>query len=440
MTIFALSSGAGRAGVAVIRISGPASLSALEQLTGSGVFRERQARLCTLIDPRTGIHLDQALVLYFRGPRSFTGEDVAELHVHGGRAVINAVLDALESITNLRPAEPGEFTRRAFLNGKLDLTAIEGLADLVAAETEAQRRQAARVAEGGLRHLYEQWRSAIVRTQALMETAIDFSEDDVPDDLETRVDGAIDELVQAITSHLSGADRGERLRDGFHVVILGRPNVGKSSLLNWLARRDAAIVSDQAGTTRDVVEVHLDLDGYPVIVADTAGLRRSADRVEREGVDRARRRAADADLKIVVLDSTDQSGEAELWEHLDPATIAVVNKIDQVQPAPSHMRIAETVLPVSVRTGAGMDALMDALTSRVRTALDQGAELVPIRMRHRSKLHECLDHLHRAKSAPTAETRAEDLRLAARALGAIVGTVDVEDILDVIFADFCIGK
>lgn len=440
MTIFALSSGAGRAGVAVIRVSGPRAFDAVRALAGREPAADRAAALMTLSDPVSGDTLDRALVLGFRAPRSFTGEDVAELHVHGGRAVVDGVLAALGTLDGLRPAEAGEFTRQAFLNGKLDLTAVEGLADLIAADTEAQRRQAQRVARGDLRALYDGWRADLLRAQALIETAIDFSEEDIPDGLEAEVTDIVDRVSAAIADHLDDGHRGERLRDGYHVVILGAPNVGKSSLLNWLARRDAAIVSDQAGTTRDVVEVHLDLAGFPVIVADTAGLRDSADAVEREGVNRARARADDADLKIYVCDATALPTPDELAGLFGDKTLLVVNKIDLQDIEMSWAPAGRPIIAVSVKTGRGLPDLLDAITDRVRNNLAAGPDLVPTRLRHRSRLEECRRHLTQSATAGTVELRAEDLRLAARALGAIVGQVDVEDILDVIFAEFCIGK
>jgi tRNA modification GTPase len=300
-TIYALSSAGGRAGVAVIRVSGPRVIKVIEALTGRAAPRPREAALRALVDPASGVALDRALVLFFRGPESFTGEDVAEFHVHGGRAVVASVLGALGGIEGLRTALPGEFTRRAFENDKLDLTEAEGLGDLIDAETEGQRRQALRQMEGALGRLYEGWRQRLIRVLAHAEADIDFADEDLPDELTATLGPKIGALAAEIQTHLDDGHRGERLRDGVEVAIIGPPNVGKSSLLNRLAGREAAIVSDEAGTTRDVLEVRLDLGGVPVTLADTAGLREAEGRVEREGISRARARAESADLRLVMV-------------------------------------------------------------------------------------------------------------------------------------------
>jgi tRNA modification GTPase len=303
MTIFALSSGPGRAGVAVVRISGRRAHTALEAVVGR-CPSPRHASYAPICHPETGEALDRGLILWLPGPGSATGEDMAELHVHGGRAVVDGVLDALAHVAGLRPAEPGEFTRRAFDNGKLDLTQVEGLADLIAAETVAQRRQALRQMDGALAALYESWRGSLVRASAHAEAAIDFSDEELPPDLVDRLAADVRDLRAEIEAHLDDNHLGERLRDGIQIAIVGAPNVGKSSLINALAKRDAAIVAPTPGTTRDVIEVHLDLGGYPVTVADTAGLRESADEVEAEGVARARARASAADFVLRVHDAS----------------------------------------------------------------------------------------------------------------------------------------
>src|SRR5690606_16468341 len=299
MTIFALASAAGRAGVAVVRLSGSTASRALETLSSQPLPSPRRASLRRLHDS-AGERLDDALVLWFPAPHSYTGEDVVELHLHGGRAVVRDVLEALAAVPGLRPAEPGEFTRRAFDNGKLDLAEVEGLADLIDAETAGQRRQALRQLDGGLSALGEGWRARLVRILAQLEADIDFPDEDLPERVAAAVAPGIEELANEMRRHLDDGRRGEILREGFHIAIIGPPNAGKSSLLNWLAQRDAAIVSDTAGTTRDVVEVRLDLGGWPVIVADTAGLRETAETVEREGIRRARARAEAADLVIAL--------------------------------------------------------------------------------------------------------------------------------------------
>lgn len=440
-TIFALATAPGRAGVAVVRVSGPASGDALAALTGKPLPAPRMATLVRLRVPKTGEALDDALVLRFTAPRSFTGEDVVELHLHGGRAVVAGVVEALSALPGLRVAEPGEFTRRAFENGKLDLTEAEAVADLVDAETSAQRRQALRQMEGALGKLYDGWRERLTRSLAHIEADIDFPDEDLPSGVSDAARPVLDTLAAEIDAHLDDRGRGERLREGLHIAIIGAPNAGKSSLLNALARREAAIVSAHAGTTRDVIEVHLDLGGYPVVLADTAGLREAAaDEVEEEGIRRALDRAARADVKVAVFDAT-------ALPALDPATIAlldkdtvvVLNKTDVVDAVVPTVGGWEAVA-VSARTGAGLHELERRLTAFTADRLAGNGAPALTRARHRSALEECRDALRRALTAPLPELMAEDVRLASRALGRITGRVDVEDLLDVIFRDFCIGK
>ncbi len=434
-TIFAPATAPGRAGIAVIRISGPQCRSALEALAGQvDLPMPRRATLAVFTDPKDGEIIDRGMLLWFPGPQSFTGEDVAEFHCHGGGTVTAALLKALTSLPGCRLAEAGEFTRRAFQNGKMDLTQAEGLADLIAAETEAQRRQAQRQMAGELGQVYEGWRADLIGALAHLEADIDFPDEDLPDAMADRMRPVIERLANEIAIHLNDEHRGERLRDGCHMVILGAPNVGKSSLLNALARRDAAIVSSQAGTTRDVVEVHLDLGGYPVVLADTAGLRESSDIIELEGVRRARARGDQADLKIVLYDcAADAQPDSESLV-LSQDGILVANKADVASQPPAQG------LAVSAKTGQGMEALLERLTGEA-ARLMAGAEAPGLtRLRHREGLEDCRDALARAIAQADEELLAEDVRLAARHLGRITGRVDVEDILDVVFADFCIGK
>ncbi len=447
-TIFAPASGAGRAAIAVIRVSGPGAGAAVREMTG-GAAPPRAARLTEIRDPASGETLDKGLVLWFPGPASFTGEDMAEFHLHGGRAVVAGVTDALAARPGLRPAEPGEFTRRAFMNGKLDLTEAEGLADLVDAETDAQRRQALRQMGGVLGRLYEGWRGTLVRALAHLEADIDFPDESLPEGVREAVRPNILRVIDDITQHLDDNRRGERLRDGLYIAIVGPPNVGKSSLLNALARRDAAIVAETVGTTRDVIEVHLDVGGYPVIVADTAGLRATADEVEDEGVRRARARAADADLRIAMVEASEWPAiDPEVRPVIDADALLVVNKIDLRRPRPDVdvARLAPkpaAAVAVSVRTGEGMADFLAALEGQVAArigSLAAGAAPALTRARHRAALEDCRAALARFEAAQGPELAAEDVRMAARALGRITGRVDVEDILDVIFRDFCIGK
>jgi tRNA modification GTPase len=437
-TIYALSSGRPPVAVAVIRVSGPRAGDALRVLAGK-LPEPRQAAFARLRDPVSGGNIDDVLVLFFPAPRSETGEDVVELQVHGGRAVIAAVFDALSRIEGLRPAEPGEFTRRAFENGKLDLTGVEGLADLIFADTDAQRRQALRQLQGLLGRRAEDWRRRMIEAQALAEAGIDFSDEaDVASDVTQRALAAARSLAGEIEDALREAKRGERLREGIVVAIAGPPNAGKSTLLNRIARREAAIVSPYAGTTRDVIEVHLDLDGYPVTLLDTAGLRETDNPVEREGVARAKARAEAADLVLWVTDAgAPQSfadwiaGGAERW--------SVRNKIDigeGTEPSGAAWEFC-----VSALTGAGVDVLLSALADFARERMGALEPALVTRERQRLLLEDAASALRRAEAeAEREDVFAEELRLAARALGRLTGRVDVEDILDVIFRDFCIGK
>ena len=516
-TIFALSSGRPPAAIAVIRISGPRAGAALEAL-GVKVPPPRQAKLGRMRDPRSGEIIDEALVLWFPGPNSETGEDVAELQAHGGPAVIAAVLDALGQIDGLRMAEPGEFTRRGFENGKFDLTAVEGLADLVAAETEGQRRQAFRQMKGLLGDRAETWRKRLIQALALVEARIDFSDEaDVPEELVGPALAIVQELRDEIGTALADGGRGERLREGLVVAIAGPPNAGKSTLLNRLAQREAAIVSPHAGTTRDVIEVHLDLGGFPVTLLDTAGIRETSDPVEMEGVSRARARAAAADLVLWLTDAMDNEGEPDaaigvsgdrkvpVWrvttkiDLLAPAAAALLRnkkthpsgrgqnlpgelvtargtglaaKVpsarrslrNELQLTPTTIAgtavgsisykneeeitsIFEHEFILSAQTGVGFDGLLTALFQFSQGQLAGAEQALVTRQRHHQVLaavqHILSDALSRfggGKGEGQEELLAEELRQAAVELGRLMGRVDVEDVLDVIFRDFCIGK
>lgn len=439
-TIYALSSAGGRAGVAVIRVSGPQVMTVVAAMTGRAAPEPRRAALRELVDPSTGVALDRALVLLFAGPESFTGEDVVEFHVHGGRAVVAGVLGALASFDGVRAALAGEFTRRAFENGKLDLTEAEGLADLIDAETEGQRRQALRQMEGALGQIYDGWRGRLLKLLAYAEAAIDFADEELPDDLLTRLGPEMGALASAIQSHLDDGHRGERLRDGVEVAIVGPPNVGKSSLLNRLAGREAAIVSDEAGTTRDVLEVRLDLGGVPVTLADTAGLREAEGLIEKEGIRRGLARASSADLRLVMVAAGPGGALEGDFALAQDGDLRILNKADRgVGGTP-----IEGVLAISALTGAGVDQLVEVLRGRVEMLFGASENPVITRARHREGLVECAEALARGqaglRAGLDAALVAEDLRIAMRALGRITGRVDVEDLLDVVFRDFCIGK
>ncbi len=444
-TIYALSSGLPPAGVAVIRVSGPQAGEALRALTDRDELPEPRKLSRYRFSRPDGASdiIDEAMAAWFPGPSSFTGEDCVELHTHGGRAVVMAVLDALQGMAGLRMAEPGEFTRRAFDNAKLDLSEAEGLADLIAAETEAQRCQAVRQMEGELGALCLDWRSRLINALAHMEATIDFSDEDLPDILDDNARDAIVSVRTDIMRSLDDGRRGERIRDGIRVAIVGPPNAGKSSLLNLLARRDAAIVSEHAGTTRDIIEVHMDIAGYPVVVSDTAGLRESGDVVEQEGIRRARKAAEGADVRVVMFDG-------KSWPQIDDisadimsagdSTIGLLNKTDAMSGAGPYQLCNTTLLGISVKTGEGIEGLMQTLETMLAEQYGTFSGSVVTRARHREAFTACAAHLARALEVQGAELWAEDLRLAMRELGRVVGQVGVEDLLDVIFSEFCIGK
>lgn len=447
-TIYALSSGSVPAAIGIVRISGPQAAAALEALVGR-VPESRRAMLATVRDPDSGETIDQALVLFFEGPNSETGEDVAELQLHGGRAVIAATFAVLSRLPGMRPAEAGEFTRRGFENGKLDLTAVEGLADLIYADTEAQRRQAVRQLQGLLGDRAENWRLRLIEAMALAEAGIDFSdESDVAADVVVRSLNAARLLQQEIAALLAEGRRGERLREGLVVAIAGPPNAGKSTLLNLIARRDVAIVSPYAGTTRDVIEVHLDLGGYPVTLLDTAGIRDTEDPVEKEGVARARSRAAAADLVLWLTDG--EAANPDSWEGSGPERWVVRTKIDLRAGSMAEQDARRGLgtedrrfYELSAASGEGLDRLLTDLAGFTRSAFESREPALVTRERQRHLLERAESALKRAISEGDAgreDTFAEELRVAAQALGRLTGRVDVEDVLDKIFRDFCIGK
>ncbi len=441
-TIFALSSGAGAAGLAVVRISGPETDAILTQLGISPLPEPRLASLYNILCPETKDLLDKGLVLRFPGPQSFTGEDVAELHIHGGEAVLVAVFAALRATGAARMADHGEFTRRAFENGKLDLTAAEAIGDLVTARTDEQRKLALRQYDGGLADLYEGWRQALIDLLGYAEAGIDFSDEELPEALREQVVDKIVSIKQEIVNHSHTGLLGERIRSGFPISILGAPNVGKSSLMNALARRDVAIVSQAAGTTRDVIEVQMNLGGYAVTLSDTAGIREAAEEIEVEGVRRAEERAKEAALKLVVLDATQNDLSSRVVDLIDGDTIVLSNKVDLApNPAvPADIPECLEYRQVSARNSEGIAKLVARISEIVADRLSGHEGPVATRERHRAALDEAVGSLERARQAALPELAAEDIRLAARALGRITGRVDIDEILDTVFRDFCIGK
>ena len=430
-TIVALSSGNLPSGVAVIRLSGPQSKQIAVSLCQK-VPTPRNALLSDFVNPESMEIIDCGLVLWFPGPASFTGEDCLEFHCHGGKAVVSAMLEILCSFEKVRIAEAGEFSRRAFENEKLDLTQAEGLADLIASETEAQRRQALDQSQGKLREIYLDWRQRLIHIRALIEAELDFAEEeDVPDEISQEGFAKLSSIVSEIKAHLDDQRVGEIIRDGYRIVLMGKPNAGKSSLLNMLAKRDVAIVTSEAGTTRDIIDVHLDIAGYPVIISDTAGIRETDNIVEKEGVARANERGSSADLVIWLSALDDQDYELE---QIPDHAMKLISKDDEGSLEPGKS--------ISSKTGYGIDKLLSEIGSRLESQLSSLSSGVLTRRRHRDLLEESLALLNEALNGEMADTtiRAENIRLAGDCIGKICGKIDVEDLLDVIFSEFCVGK
>lgn len=430
-SIVALSSGRLPAGIAVVRISGPKTRFVVETIAGPVKGRFTTLRKLKAADGST---IDHGLVLFFPGPGSFTGEDVAEFQVHGSRAVTAKMLETITQFDGVRHAEPGEFTRRAFLNGKLDLVETEALADLVNSETEAQRRFALRNADGAQSELYSSWRRRLIHARAMIEAEIDFAEEeDVPGSVSEAVWSDVATMIGEIERHVEGFKAAEIIRDGFEVVILGAPNAGKSSLFNALARREAAIVTDEPGTTRDLLEVVMDLNGLKVRIVDTAGLREAAGKVESIGIDRAMAKAGETDLILLLEDMVDPVPVGEVAS--GAPLLRIGTKSDIAKAGAGHYDLV-----ISSRDGTGLGALLDEIGERATKATGDASEVLPSRLRHVELLKETTGFLRAALAGDSQELRAEDLRLAADRLGRITGAVDVEDLLDVIFSQFCIGK
>ncbi len=430
-TIVALSSGNLPSGVAVIRVSGP-SCAVIASLMGNGLPKPRSIALKNIVNPQTQEELDRGLLLWFPGPTSFTGEDCLEFHLHGGRAVVEAVLDALCTFDDVRLAEAGEFSRRAFENGKLDLTEIEGIADLVASETEAQRKQALAQSRGDLRNTYDDWRKRLVHMRAMIEAELDFSEEeDIPEEISKEGFAQVVALKNEIKTYLEDDRAGEIIRDGFKIALMGKPNAGKSSLLNALAKRDVAIVTNEPGTTRDILDVHLDLNGYAVIVSDTAGLRESDSIVEVEGVRRAQLRGSEADLVIWLTDIDDIEEAPELnFEDI----LYIKSKDDN--------HLFDNKMSISTLTDKGLDGLLNLIKERIVGKLNNRETRLISRVRYREALSDCVTHLDFVleNQVSDIELKAETLRYASDCIGRIIGKIDVEDLLDVIFSEFCVGK
>lgn len=438
-TIFAPATPAVKSGVAIIRISGSRAGACLEKLTKKPLPKPRIATLCKLKDPKTDELVDNALVFWFPSPNSFTGEDTAELHIHGSRAVISELISILSQMEDMRLAEPGEFSKRAFLNSKMNLTEAEGLADLIDAETKLQARQALQQQEGNLGRLYEKWRAQIIEILAFLEAFIDFPDEEIPENILENIKINLSNLKISIENHLNNR-AGERIRSGLNVIILGAPNTGKSSLINALAKRDIAIVSDIAGTTRDVLETHLDINGYPVTIIDTAGIRENAENIEKIGIEKALEKAKNADLKIIMLDATENL-DNETLKLADNNSLIIINKIDRNKNF-DYKSITSNykIIKMSVKDGQGVDELINSIALFCSDNFIASADPLITRERHRQLLMETLENMEKFSFDKDLILATEDLRMAAQSLGKITGKIGVEDLLDKIFSSFCIGK
>ncbi|MBQ9236079.1 MAG: tRNA uridine-5-carboxymethylaminomethyl(34) synthesis GTPase MnmE [Alphaproteobacteria bacterium] len=439
-TIYALSTVQGRSGVAVIRISGPMALDTVKFLTNINpqTIKPRYAYFSPLHNS-SGEVLDHALVLYFKAPHSFTGEDIVELQTHGSKAVISSVLSALSSLKGFRYASAGEFSKRAFLNHKMDLTQAEGLADLIDAETSEQQKFAIRQIEGNLKNLYESWREQLLKVLAHLEAYIDFPDEELPPELINNLENTVFKIISAIEYHLSGNNIGESMRDGFRVVILGAPNAGKSSLINALTSRDAVIVSDIAGTTRDAIDIHMDINGYPVIFTDTAGLRETGEEIERQGIAIAYRKASDSDLVINLFDGCENIHQP--LENIDKTKIiSVANKADKLSPQTISYLNSQGIITISAKYKQGLDTLLSAISDNIKQRVTDNSGLLITRHRYTEALKNTINHLKQFNLSKEIELAAEDIRLSARELGKITGFIEVDEILNKIFSSFCIGK
>ena len=443
MTIYALSSGPGISGIAVIRVSGIKAKDILETIIIGKFPKERVATLKKLIDPNTKELIDEGIVIWFKGPNSYTGEDMIELHTHGSKAVVLSLQNILDKYENCRMAEPGEFTKLAFQNNKINLLKAESIGDLIAAETEMQRQQALRIMSGVSSKKFNLWREDLIKNLGEIEAKIDFPDEDIPNAISNSLNSNIKKIKTEIEQTLDDEKTGEIIREGFKIAIIGPPNVGKSSLLNFLSRREAAIVSEKAGTTRDVIEVHLDIIGMPIIISDTAGIRESNDEVEARGVKLAISRAEDADLTIVLLDPKNLDFKGFFNSQIENKSLIVINKSDLgIENIP---KLETNIVPItiSIKENKNVDKLIDEIKSKLTKQFLKNDNVLITRSRHRHHLKECLKHLNsfmEKKVNDDYDKAAEDLRLSIRHIGTIVGKVDVEEILGSIFENFCIGK
>ena len=443
MTIYALSTGPGVSGIAVVRVSGKEAAEVVKRLTSDDLPVPRVATLKKINYINTNNLIDEGIVIWFPGPNSYTGEDLAEFHVHGSRAVVSALHSSISGIKNCRLAEPGEFTKLAFQNGKINLLKAEGIADLVSAETEIQRKQAVEIMSGKSSDKFTSWRAKLLKILAHVEAKIDFPDEDLPKDILDEIQKTSNQVSKEIEKVLDDQKVGERIREGFKIAIVGPTNAGKSSLLNYLSKRDVAIVSEIAGTTRDVIETHLNLDGYPVVVSDTAGIRESKNEIEKKGIKLALNRAEDADLKLIIVDAKSVDFTSVLKELIDENAILVVNKSDLLVGNINNELKKHDHILVSIKNNLNLDKLILKIKKKLENKFISYGDILITRERHRQHLEQCISHLKNFKNKNGSEDydkAAEDLRLATRHLGMIVGKVDVEEILGSIFNDFCIGK
>ena len=444
MTIFSLSSGPGVSGVAIIRISGPDCKKIIDKMVNSPLPAPRVATLKKINKINTNELIDQGLILWFPGPESYTGEDLLEFHVHGSRAVIDAIIKSISEIKNCRLAEPGEFTKKAFQNGKINLLQAESVADLISSETEIQRRQAIEIMKGNHSSKYENWRNKLIKILSNIEAKIDFPDEDLPENILEKIKNTTSQLIKEMSKALDDQNVGERIREGFKIAILGPTNAGKSSLLNYLSKREVAIVSEFAGTTRDIIETHLNIDGYPVVMSDTAGIREAKDEIEKRGIKLALKKAEDADLNIVVIEPKSGYFTGVLKGLINSEkTILVVNKLDLgVDKIEKELKNFNPIY-ISIKKEKNLSMLIKIIRDKLKNKFLSTEDTLITRERHRQHLKQCLNYLENfetKKSENDFDKAAEDLRLATRHLGMIVGKVDVEEILDSIFSDFCIGK
>ena len=443
MTIYALSSGPGIAGIAVVRVSGKDTSKVIKLITGKDLPAPRVATLRKMNNINTNELIDEGLIIWFPGPQSYTGEDLVEFHVHGSRAVVTALHASISEIENCRLAEPGEFTKRAFQNEKINLIKAESIADLVSAETEIQRKQALAIMNGKSSDKFDSWREKLLKILSHIEAKIDFPDEDLPENIIFEIKKTSEQVSNEIKKILKDEKVGERIREGFKIAIVGPSNAGKSSLLNYLSKRDVAIVSEMAGTTRDVIETHLNLDGYPVVLSDTAGIRDSKDEIEKRGIKLALKRAEEADLRLLVVEPKNLDFTGFLKDLFDENSILVINKSDLLQKnLDEQIKKMEHVL-ISIIKNSNLDILIDKIKNKLKNKFISNEDILITRERHRQHLKQCVDHLKnfsKKNKNDDFDKAAEDLRLATRHLGMIVGKVDVEEILGSIFNDFCIGK